>query len=32
MTLANKNPERALLGLESLERLRSDMQNIKGNL
>tara|TARA_B100000780_G_scaffold122999_1_gene86202 strand:- start:4535 stop:5389 length:855 start_codon:yes stop_codon:yes gene_type:complete len=26
MTLANKNPERALLGLESLERLRSDMQ------
>jgi DNA-binding MurR/RpiR family transcriptional regulator len=30
MTLANKNPERAVEGLESLERLRSDMQSLKG--
>ncbi|WP_435141746.1 MurR/RpiR family transcriptional regulator [Pseudopelagicola sp. nBUS_19] len=27
MTLANKDPERAVKGLESLERLRSDMQS-----
>jgi DNA-binding MurR/RpiR family transcriptional regulator len=29
MTFANKNPERAVMGLESLERLRTDMQSPK---